>query len=78
MEDWQFGILVTGITGGLGAIAAAIRWSIRRYINGLDRNTDAMLKNTESNAVLATKIDSISKFVKRAATTPPRGIKIDE
>lgn len=38
----------------------------------LDRNTDAMIENTASNASLSTKIDSIANFVHRA--TPGEGV----
>lgn len=83
VKDWQIGLLISVITAGLGGIAAAIRWGVKRIthkMDGTDKvvslNTDAMIKNTESNAVLSTKIDSIAKFVKRARTTPPEGNKI--
>lgn len=76
MEDWQFGLLLTAVTGGLAAIAGAIRWSVKRYIASTDRNTEMLLKNTESNAVLSTKIDAIARFVKRARTTPGEGMKV--
>lgn len=73
MTDAQFGILVTVIGAGLSIIGAAIRFVGNRVIVALDNNSAAMIANTKSNAVLATKIDGVSDFVTR---TPAHGTPI--
>lgn len=72
MEDWQFGLITTAVTAGLTGIATAVSWSARRIIKAMDRNTDAMVDNTKSNAVLTTKIDSIANYVR---DNTPRGLR---
>lgn len=77
MEDWQFGLLLTAVTTGLGGIAAAVSWGAKRITKTIDRNTEAMVKNTESNAVLSTKIDSITDYIHRERDkTPVEGVPI--
>jgi thioredoxin reductase len=71
MTDTQFYILVTVVGAGLTGIGAAIRFSANRLLKALDKNSDVMLKNTESNTVLTTKIDSIFSWMERRGTTPP-------
>ena len=76
MDDTQFKILITVVGAGLGGIGMAIRFSTSRVVSALDKNSDAMLKNTESNAILSTKIDSIASYVREQRTTPPAGVPI--
>ena len=67
MTDTQFGIIVTIITALGGTIASAITWGIKRIVRAIDRNSDAMIENTKSNAILSTKIDEVARFVKMPA-----------
>lgn len=66
MTDNQFYALITAIATGCGLIGAAIRFTGNRLIAALDKNSETMLENTKSNAVLSTKIDAVSTFVERA------------
>lgn len=70
MTDSQFGLLIAAVTAGLGGIAAVIRWSVGVIQTALLDNTKAMISNTASNAVLATKIDTIAGWVDGVRTTP--------
>ena len=70
MSDIQ--ILATVLTAGFGVVAAAIRFSVSRVVLALDRNSEAMLENTKSNAILSTKIDAIANYVK--GVTPIQGV----
>lgn len=72
MTDGQFNMLIAALIGGLGTIAAAIRFGVGRLVRALDLNSKAMLDNTASNAVLATKIDSVAAFVR--GSTPALGV----
>ncbi len=74
MSDVQFYIVTTVIGAGFAGLVAAVRFSTARIVRALDHNSDAMLENTKSNAVLATKIDRIDGFVvgrKAAPTVTP-------
>lgn len=75
MTDNQFYVLITVIGSGCASIGLAIRFSVGRIVKALDDNSSAMLKNTEANAVLSTKIDTVSQFV-RERSTPAMGIAI--
>lgn len=75
MTDNQFYVLITVVGTGLGLVGAAIRFSAGRIVAALDKNSDSMIKNTESNAILSTKIDSIANFV-HGRHTPPGGTPI--
>ena len=75
MTDAQFSVLVGCIGGGLAMIAAAIRFAAMRIINALDANANAMIKHTESNAILATKIDGVVEWV-RDTRTPAHGVPL--
>lgn len=70
MSDIQ--ILASVLTAGFGVVAAAIRFSVSRVVLALDKNSDAMLENTKSNAILSAKIDSIASFIQRS--TPAQGV----
>jgi hypothetical protein len=74
VSETQFYILATVLTGGLGAVAAAIRFSVSRVVAALDANSKAMLDNTASNAVLSTKIDDIARHVRERELTPVEGV----
>lgn len=76
MTDNQFYILITVVGTGLAAIGTAIRFAATRIVRALDKNSDAMIKNTESNAVLSTKIDSIANYVRDRDTTPVEGVPV--
>lgn len=77
MTDAQFGVLAAVLTAGLGGIAAAIRFGVGRLVAALDLNSKAMLENTASNAVLATKIDAVTDYVHRErGPTPVEGVPI--
>lgn len=71
MSDAQFGILVSVLGAGLSGLIGVIKWSVGRVMKTVDDNTSAMLENTKSNAILSTKIDSISTYIH---TTPPGGV----
>jgi hypothetical protein len=74
LTDGQFGILASVLTVGLGAIAAAIRFGVSRVVTALDVNSQAMIANTASNAVLSTKIDAITEYIHRERPTPVEGV----
>lgn len=92
MTDGQLAALITAIVAALGSIAGAIKWGIGRAAAALDRNTDSTVKalernsdvmvdNTASNAVLCTKIDTISQYVvsqteAQAAPNLPKAIVV--
>jgi len=79
MTDAQFGVLVTVLGAGLAGIGAAIRFSMSRIVVALDASSKALIDNTASNAVLATKIDSIAEFVHRERDkqpTPVEGVPV--
>lgn len=63
MTDNQFYALLTVLGTGLAGIGAAIRFSVGRVVKALDLNSTAMLDNTKSNAILSTKIDTITTYV---------------
>jgi hypothetical protein len=63
MTDNQFYILITVIGAGLAGIGAAIRFSVGRVIHAMDNTSAALVENTKSNAILSTKIDTVSTFV---------------
>lgn len=73
MTENQFYVLISVLGAGLAGIGAAIRFSVGRVVRALDLNTETMLGNTKSNAVLSTKIDSIGAYVERRSknSTPP-------
>lgn len=75
MTDTQFYILITVIGAGLTGIGAAIRFSVTHVVKALDANSKAMLENTKSNAVLATKIDSVAFYVQRDRSRVPSNVK---
>lgn len=80
MDPDQFKWLLAALGLGLSGIAAAIKWVGGRITSSIDRNSDAMIENTASNAVLSTKIDGIAKFVQlreeSSSQTPPRGVPV--
>jgi hypothetical protein len=53
-------IIAAAITGAAGVIAAAIRWGVRRLAKSQDRATEALIRNAESNGVLAAKFDALA------------------
>ena len=59
LSDGQFGLLLAALTGGLGAIAAAVRWGVSRVVKSTDASTSALVANTASNAVLTVKVDDM-------------------
>lgn len=67
MTDEQ-GIAAALVAAG-GAIGGAIRWIGGRLMQALDKNSDSMIENTKSNAVLSTKIDAIATYVQRPQPT---------
>jgi hypothetical protein len=70
MSDNQFNALLIVIGSGLSLIAAALRWSVGIVTRSLERNTLAMMANTQSNAVLSTKIDGVASYVDRRSKLP--------
>jgi hypothetical protein len=70
MTDNQFYALITVLGAGLAGIGAAIRFSVGRVVSALDQNSAVMLKNTESNAILSTKIDAIAGYVQSRSRVP--------
>ena len=63
MTDTQFYVLITVIGAGLAGIGAAIRFAVSRVVKSIDGNAAALIDNTKSNAILSTKIDTISTYV---------------
>lgn len=61
MTDGQLGAIVLAITGGLGAIAAAVRFGITRVVRSNDAGTAALIANTASNAVLTVKVEDMCR-----------------
>lgn len=83
MTDEQ--AIAGALIAAAGAIAGAIKWAAGRIAKSTDasaettklvtnRNTDAMIANTASNAILATKIDTIADFVQRRPETATDGV----
>lgn len=70
MSDNQFYVLITVIGTGLAAIGAAIRFSVGIITKALNTNSEAMLRNTESNAVLATHIQIVTGYVTSRSKLP--------
>jgi len=56
-------IIVAAIGGAATVIAGAIRWSVGRLAKAQDRATEALVKNAESNGVLAAKFDGLAERV---------------
>jgi hypothetical protein len=63
VTEVQFYILTTVVGGGFAGLVAAVRFSGARIVRALDINSEYMLENTRSNAVLSTKIDRISDYI---------------
>lgn len=59
MTDAQFGILIAAITGGLGSLAAVIRWSVSQLTKALDNNTQAHLSSVKAMTEMSTKLDFV-------------------
>lgn len=88
MGDGQFSILIAAITGGLGGLAAVIKWSVGVLTDTLKANTSAMVENSASNARLSTKIEKVTAWVedntpseppkKRSKTNPAIAIVTEE
>jgi len=76
MSDGQFAALLTVLGAGVTVIAAAIKFTGTRIIKAMDDSTAAVRENTASNAVLSTKIDHVSMFVRDREPTPVQGVPI--
>lgn len=63
LTDGQFAALLGVVAAGFTGLVTAVRWGAGRVTRSIDRNTDVMLGNTESNAGLSAKLDVISQFV---------------
>lgn len=54
-------IIACAIVTAAGTIAAAIRWGVVRLATAQDRGTDALVKNAESHAALASRFDVLAE-----------------
>ena len=80
MTSEQILTIALAVIGLVGGFTGAIKWGAGLITKAIDRsgariekNTDAMIANTHSNATLSTKIDSIANFVH--GQTPGRGVQ---
>lgn len=60
--DGQTASLVLAIVGGLGTVAAAIKWGIGRVTKAMDDSTSMMLKVVEKLAEVTTQVNGIAEW----------------
>lgn len=58
MTDAQ--IIAAAVTAGFAALAAAIRWGVKRLAAAQDASTAALVRNAESHGQLAAKFDALA------------------
>lgn len=61
MSDAQLAAILSALGVVLTALIGALRWSVTRVVRSMDRATDAIDKNTASNAVVITKLDQFAR-----------------
>jgi len=59
MENWQFTILISAVTGGLGGLIKAITWSVKRLTAALDSNTQAHFDSVKAMTRMSTQLDFV-------------------
>ncbi len=65
MSDAQLAMVLSAIGVLGGSLIAALRWAVQRVTKSNDDGTAALIDNTRSNAVLVTKLDSLSSAILR-------------
>lgn len=67
MSDAQLTLLLSAIATLGGALVGALRWAVGRVTKSNDDGTAALVANTASNAVLASKMDALMASNQRLA-----------
>lgn len=70
LSDVQFEALVGVITAVGAVVAAALRWSVKRVVKAIDRNSDShekvagsYVEHAKAMTALTIKIDSVAEWV---------------